>query len=224
MDQDLPERRVLPDGFGHHFFELAAASLDVEVDPDCFQTVPPGIFLEGLDLDFEGRLRASGGSHQRQHLVSRVGPPAPCRGLGDGRRVPPGPGAGRGWPALATRRWSSKTMRIRSGLLCGSIYWVLLVSMRFSVPKPLSQIRRSTLWLLQGLSPRPSLGGFGLRYYQEGVRIHCRPATPLRRSRDGILKPFRRHRFRRSRVGSFPVAAESGLSLCQTASLDDESH
>ena len=46
MDQDLPERRVLPDGFGHHFFELAAASLDVEVDPDCFQTVPPGIFLE----------------------------------------------------------------------------------------------------------------------------------------------------------------------------------
>ena len=33
---------------------------------------------------------------------------------GDGRRVPAGPGAGRGWqkggPALATRRWSSKTI------------------------------------------------------------------------------------------------------------------
>ena len=31
-----------------------------------------------------------------------------------------------------------------------------------SVPKPLSQIQRSTRWLLQGLSPRPSFGGFGL--------------------------------------------------------------
>ena len=81
---------------------------------------------------------------------------------------PAGPGAGRGWqkgavPALATRRWSSKTMRMRSGLFGGSIYWVLLVSGRVSVPKPLSQIQRSTLCLLQGLSPRPSLGGFGLR-------------------------------------------------------------
>ena len=47
--------------------------------------------------------------------------------------------------------------------LRGSIYWVLLVSGRFSVSKPLSQIHRSTLCLLQGLSPRPSLGGFGLR-------------------------------------------------------------
>ena len=33
----------------------------------------------------------------------------------------------------------------RSGLFCGGIYWVLLVSGRFSVPKPLSQIQRSTL-------------------------------------------------------------------------------
>ena len=64
---------------------------------------------------------------------------------------------------MATRRWSSKTMRIRSGLFCGSIYWVLLVSGRVSVPKPLSQIQRSTRWLLQGLSPRTSFGGFGFR-------------------------------------------------------------
>ena len=69
--------------------------------------------------------------------------------------------AERSSPALATRRWSSKTMRMRSGLFGGSIYWVLLVSGRVSVPKPLSQIQRSTLCLLQGLSPRPSLGGFG---------------------------------------------------------------
>ena len=64
------------------------------------------------------------------------------RGQVDGRRVPAGPGAGRGWPALATRRWSSKAMRIRPGLFCGSICWVLLVSGRVSVPKPLSQIQR----------------------------------------------------------------------------------
>ena len=38
---------------------------------------------------------------------------------------------------------------------------MLLVSGRVSVPKPLSQIQRSTRWLLQGLSPRPSFGGFG---------------------------------------------------------------
>ena len=40
---------------------------------------------------------------------------------------------------------------------------MLLVSRQFSVPKPLSQIQRSTLWLLQGLSPKSSFGGFGLR-------------------------------------------------------------
>ena len=35
------------------------------------------------------------------------------------------------------------------------------LSGRVSVPKPLSQIQRSTRWLLQGLSPT-SFGGFGL--------------------------------------------------------------
>ena len=46
-------------------------------------------------------------------------------------------------------------------MFCGSIYWVLLLSGLVSVPKPLSQIQRSTRWLLQGLSPRTSFGGFG---------------------------------------------------------------
>ena len=41
---------------------------------------------------------------------------------------------------------------------------MLLVSGRVSVPKPLSQIQRSTRWLLQGLSPRTSFGGFGLKH------------------------------------------------------------
>ena len=53
--------------------------------------------------------------------------------------------AGRISPALATRRWSSKRMRIRSGLFCGSIYWVLLFRGRVFATNPLSQIHRSTL-------------------------------------------------------------------------------
>ena len=52
--------------------------------------------------------------------------------------------AGRISPALATRRWSSKAIWMRSGCSSGSIYWVLPVSGWFPVPKPLSQIHRST--------------------------------------------------------------------------------
>ena len=39
----------------------------------------------------------------------------------------------------------------------------VLISRWFSVPKPLSQIQRSTLWPLQGANLTPSFGGFGLR-------------------------------------------------------------
>ena len=46
---------------------------------------------------------------------------------------------------------------------------MLLVSGRFSVSKPFSQIQRSTLWLLQGLSPKSSFGGFGLT---ERLSVH----------------------------------------------------
>ena len=46
------------------------------------------------------------GSDQRQHLVPRVRQaPARRQGQGDGRRVPAGQGAGRGWPAAAARHW-----------------------------------------------------------------------------------------------------------------------
>ena len=46
---------------------------------------------------------------------------------------------------------------------------MLLVSGRVSVPKPLSQIQRSTRWLLQGLSPRTSFGGFGFSLFGNGT-------------------------------------------------------
>ena len=62
----------------------------------------------------------------------------------------------------ATRRWPSKTMRIPSGLFCGSIYRVLPVSGWFPVPKPLSQKPGSTFLPLQDTDPTPSFGGFGL--------------------------------------------------------------
>ena len=80
---------------------------------------------------------------------------------------------------MATRRWSSKRMRIRSGLFCGSIYWVLLVSGRVSVPKPLSQIQRSTRWLLQGLSPRTSFGGFGLKELHRESLARCKQSLTI---------------------------------------------
>ena len=53
-----------------------------------------------------------------------------------------------------------------------------LVSGRVSVPKPLSQIQRSTRWLLQGLSPRPSFGGFGLRGSLSRLASTWLPAPP----------------------------------------------
>ena len=82
--------------------------------------------------------------HQRQQLVSRVRPP---------RRIPEvevtvneftqaqqwACVAGRSSPALLTRRWSSKAMRMRSGWWRGSIFWVLVLWDRFFAAKPLSQ-------------------------------------------------------------------------------------
>ena len=71
--------------------------------------------------------------------------------------------AGRSRPALLTRRWSSKVMWMRSRWLRGSIYWVLLVSGRFSVIKPLSQIQRSTSFPIRPVATRPLSVDSGLR-------------------------------------------------------------
>ena len=109
----------------------------------------------------------AGGGDQRQHLVPPVGPPwraAEVKVMVDEfpQAQVPGEGGRQEQAGIGHQAVTSKAMRIRSGLFCGSIYWVLLLSGRVSVPKPLSQIQRSTLRLLQGLSPRPSIGGFGL--------------------------------------------------------------
>ena len=67
---------------------------------------------------------------------------------------------------MATRRWASKAIWMRSGWLRASIYRVLLFWDRFSVSKPLSQIQRRTLLFLQQASYTPSFGGLGLRHWK----------------------------------------------------------
>ena len=76
-------------------------------------------------------------------------------------------------PALATRRWSSKTMRIRSGWLRGSIYRVFLFWGRFFIAKPLSQIQRSTLLPPQDAKLTPSIGGFGISGNELAPMVGC---------------------------------------------------
>ena len=70
-------------------------------------------------------------------------------------------------------------------MFCGRIYWVLLVSRQFSVPKPLSQIQRSTLWLLQGLSPKSSFGGFGITGNNDRLEIADAAAEAVISSNSG---------------------------------------
>ena len=105
-----------------------------------------------------------GGGHQGHQLIVRIGSArrvaqvqVPVNQLGQAMV------AGRIYPALATRRWSSKVILIRSGWLRGSIYWVLLLWRRFAVTKPLSQKHGNTFLPLQNTDPTPSFGGFGLK-------------------------------------------------------------
>ena len=62
-------------------------------------------------------------------------PRSRCRSTSCGRPKCKASVAGRIKPALLTRRWSSKATWMRSGWLCGSIYWVLLVSGWISLSK-----------------------------------------------------------------------------------------
>ena len=81
---------------------------------------------------------------------------------------------------MATRRWSSKTMRIRLGWLRGSINRVLLFRGRLFIAKPLSQIQRSTLCPLQGANLTPSIDGFGLRHGYAPIAIMLTPSSDIR--------------------------------------------
>ena len=71
--------------------------------------------------------------------------------------------AGRISPALATRRVSSKAIRMRSGWLRDSICWVLLFWDRFSVSKTIIPEAQEHLLATSGPRYTPSFGGFGFR-------------------------------------------------------------
>ena len=106
---------------------------------------------------------------QRHYLVASVGPPRraaevevmvdefpQAQVLGEGGRQEQ---AGIGHQAAVVKD-DADTVGI---VLCGCIFWVLLVSGRFSVPKPLSQIHRSIFSPFQEASHTPPFGGFGFR-------------------------------------------------------------
>ena len=72
---------------------------------------------------------------------------------------------GRSSPALATRRWSSKVIWIRSGSLSGSIYRVLLVSGRFCVSKTIIPEAQENFLTPSARRDTHLFGGLGLSCY-----------------------------------------------------------
>ena len=114
-------------------------------------------------------------------VLARPGarPRSRCRSTSWGRPRCWASVAGRISPALATRRWSSKAIWMRSGCSSGSIYWVLPVSGWFPVPKPLSQIHRSTFLPLNHAATLISSVDWGLRKAEDGT-ISRRPKSASR--------------------------------------------
>ena len=130
---------------------------------------------------------------------------------------------------MATRRWSSKAIWMRSGWLPGSIYRVLLFWDRFSVSKPLSQIQRRTLLFLQQASCTPSFGGLGIRrkargelyegiYTEKGVPT-CLGQIPMEFVR---TDPERGHLYRCNPKGCrLAGSMRGGIRHCDTEVWED---
>ena len=81
--------------------------------------------------------------------------------------------AGRSRPAFATKRWSSKAIWMRSGWLRDSVYWVLLLWVRFCVSK--------TIIPDSGELPFASSGGLShapVRWIGASGRSGYRPSSP----------------------------------------------
>ena len=89
--------------------------------------------------------------------------------------------AGRISPALLTRRWSSKAMRMRSGWWRGSIYWVLLVSGWFSISKTIIPDAQEHFLTHSTRRDTHLFGGFGLKgeYSKSGTSSRDGPPRPL---------------------------------------------
>ena len=86
--------------------------------------------------------------------------------------------SGRSSPALATRRWSSKAMWMRSGCFSGSVYWVLLVWGCFSVSKTIIPDAQEHFLTHPTRRDTYLVGGLGLRLPPPGcwllAGLRCR--------------------------------------------------
>ena len=88
-------------------------------------------------------------------------PRSRCRSTSWGRPRCKARVAGRSRPALATRRWSSKVIWIRSGWLRGNIYWVLLVLGSVCCYKTIIPEAQEHFLVSSGPRYTPSSGGLG---------------------------------------------------------------
>ena len=101
-------------------------------------------------------------------MLARPGarPRSRCRSTSSGRpRCRPSV-AGRISPALATRRWSSKAIWMRSGWSSASIFWVLLAWGRFPVSKAIIPDGQEHFLTPSAHRDTHLFGGLGLRKHQ----------------------------------------------------------
>ena len=90
---------------------------------------------------------------------------------------------GRSSPALATGGHRRRFECGRGAQVAASIRCSLFLA-GFPVPKPLSQMRRSTFLLLQDADPTPSFGGFGLKESIGGSSHESSRCLPKQVTRD----------------------------------------
>ena len=102
-------------------------------------------------------------------------PRSKCRSTSWGRPRWLAKVVGRISPALATRRWSSKVIWMRSGWSSGSIYWVLLVSGRFCVSKAIIPEAQEHFLIPSARRDTHLFGGLRLRWIRVyGQEAACR--------------------------------------------------
>ena len=136
-------------------------------------------------------------------VLARPGarPRSKCRSTSWGRPRCKANVAGRISPALLTRRWSSKAMRMRSGWWRGSISWVLLVSGWFSISKTIIPDAQEHFLTHSTRRDTHLFGGFGIRAANprrtQGVGCVWRPQTGFYElQRTGVAKKPMRIVFR----------------------------
>ncbi len=114
-------------------------------------------------------------------VLARPGarPRSRCRSTSSGRpRCRPSV-AGRISPALATRRWSSKAIWMRSGWSSASIFWVLLAWGRFPVSKAIIPDAQEHFLTPSAHRDTHLFGGLGLTNAPHYERARIAPGSPV---------------------------------------------